>query len=221
MKKIKIAPSMLAADMLNLGAEIKRVSECGVDMLHLDIMDGMYVPNMSFGFDVVKVMNCATSTMLDVHMMTCSPYKYIDRLSECGADSVTIHEGTCEDTRKTLERIKELGMRAAIALKPGEGADIAAEYADIVDMILVMTVEPGFGGQSFMTDMLPKIEAVRDIIKESVREIEIQVDGGINMKNAELCASCGANVFVAGTYLFKAADMKAECDNLRTVQLNI
>lgn len=221
MKKIKIAPSVLAADMLTVGDEIKRAAAAGADMLHLDVMDGVYVPNISFGFDVIKSIGSVTSVMLDVHMMTCCPDKYIDRLVECGADSVTIHEGTCCDTRAALEQIRDSGMRAALALKPAESADILADYIDIIDMALIMTVEPGFGGQSFMCDMLPKIEAVRDMVIKSGREIDIQVDGGINLANAELCASCGANVFVAGTYLFKSADMKAECDKLRTVHLNI
>lgn len=221
MKKIKIAPSVLAADMLTLGDEIRRACAAGADMLHLDVMDGVYVPNISFGFDVIRSINKTATVPLDVHMMTCCPDKYIDVLLDSGADSVTVHEGTCRDTVKTLRAIKDRGMGAALALKPAESAEIIEKYIDIIDMALIMTVEPGFGGQSFMSDMLPKIEAVRDIVSRSGRDIDIQVDGGINFANAELCASCGANVFVAGTSLFRADDMKAECDRIRTVKLNI
>lgn len=214
-KNILIAPSVLAADMLSLGADIRRTEEAGADMLHLDVMDGVYVPNMSFGFDVIKAIRGIASIPLDVHMMTVRPDKYIDRLAAIGADSVTIHEGTCEDTRKTLEAIKASGMRCALAVKPKESADLIAPYADILDMALIMTVEPGFGGQKFMADMMPKLDRVREIFAQAGREADVQVDGGINAGNAPLCIAHGANVLVAGTYLYKAEDMKANCEALR------
>ena len=203
MKKIKIAPSVLAADMLHLEDEIRRASSAGADMLHLDIMDGVYVPNISFGFDTVKAISRITDTELDVHMMTSCPDRYIEKLRDCGADRVTLHENTCVNG-STRE-----------AVKPGESAETALEYLDIADMILVMTVEPGFGGQSFMSDMLPKIEKIRTAADRLGVGVEIQVDGGISEKSAAECASRGANVFVAGTSLFGAADMKSALERIR------
>lgn len=217
MKKIKIAPSVLAADMLHLEDEICRASSAGADMLHLDIMDGVYVPNISFGFDTVKAISRITDTELDVHMMTSCPDRYIEKLRDCGADRVTLHENTCVNgsTREALEKIKSCGMKTGFAVKPGESAETALEYLDIADMILVMTVEPGFGGQSFMSDMLPKIEKIRTAADRLGIGVEIQVDGGISEKSAAECASRGADVFVAGTSLFRADDMKSALERMR------
>ena len=217
MKKIQIAPSVLAADMLAIGDDVRRAEASGADLLHLDVMDGVYVPNISFGFDVIKAIRKAVSIPLDVHMMTVRPDKYIDRLAEIGADSVTIHEHTCEDTREALEAIKRRGMGCALAIKPKESAEIIAPYADIIDMALIMTVEPGFGGQKFMADMMPKIDRVREILAEADSDADIEVDGGINAENAPLCVEHGVNILVAGTYLFKADDMRNNCDALRGV----
>lgn len=214
-KKILIAPSVLAADMLHLEDDVIRAEKAGADMLHLDVMDGVYVPNMSFGFDVIKAIGTVAAIPLDVHMMTVRPDKYIDRLAAAGASGVTIHEGTCEDTRKTLEAIKAAGMRCALAVKPGESAELIAPYADILDMALIMTVEPGFGGQKFMADMMPKLDRVREIFADAGRDTDLQVDGGINGDNAPICTAHGANVLVAGTYFFKAEDMKKNCEALR------
>ena len=217
MKKILLAPSVLAADMLNLGADLAKAEEAGADWLHLDVMDGVYVPNMSFGFDFIKSIGKTAHIPMDVHMMTVRPDKYIDRLADAGAASVTIHEGTCENTRETLLAIKSFGMKAAIAVKPKESEDIVQKYIDIIDMALVMTVEPGFGGQKFMTDMMPKIAAIRDIAEKARRDIDIQVDGGINADTAKICAANGANVFVAGTAFFRAENMKTAADGIRHV----
>ena len=215
MKKIQIAPSVLAADMLDIGADVRRAAESGADMLHLDVMDGVYVPNISFGFDVIKSIRGAVSIPLDVHMMTVRPDKYIDRLADIGANGVTIHEYTCDNTRAALEAIKARGMCCALAIKPKEDAELIAPYADILDMVLIMTVEPGFGGQKFMADMMPKLDRVRQILADAGNDADIEVDGGINGDNASICVDHGANILVAGTYLFKADDMKAKCDSLR------
>lgn len=217
MREIMIAPSVLSADMLNLGKDIKKCEEYGVDMLHIDVMDGVYVPNMSFGFDVIKAISAATHLVRDVHMMTSCVDKYIDRLSECGASSVTIHENTCVlgTTEDALKKIKSLGMKSGIAIKPGEGAEIAEKYMHLCDTVLVMTVEPGFGGQSFMSHMTDKIARIRKNADDNGYDIDIQVDGGINAKNAAICAEYGANVFVAGTSLFKAEDMHKASEEMR------
>lgn len=215
MKKKMIAPSVLAANMLDIGGDVRRAEEAGADMLHLDVMDGVYVPNISFGFDVIKAVRKSVSIPLDVHMMTCCPDKYIDRLAEIGADSVTVHENTCDNIRAALEAIRAHGMRCALALKPGESAELIAPYLDILDMVLVMTVEPGFGGQSFMADMMSKLDRVCELLREADSRADIQVDGGINGDNASICFEHGANILVAGTYLFAAQDMKARLLALR------
>ena len=208
MKKIKIAPSVLAADMLHLEDEICRASSAGADMLHLDIMDGVYVPNISFGFDTVKAISRITDTELDVHMMTSCPDRYIEKLRDCGADRVTLHENTCVNgsTREALEKIKSCGMKPGFAVKPGESAETALEYLDIADMILVMTVEPGFGGQRFMADQLPKIAALHERILQVNPGCELEVDGGIDPETSPLVKQAGANVLVAGSAVFRQDD---------------
>lgn len=216
MKKNMIAPSVLAANMLDIGAEVRRAEAAGADMLHLDVMDGVYVPNISFGFDVIKAVRSAVSIPLDVHMMTCCPDKYIEKLAALGAASVTVHENTCENTRAALEKIKACSMRCALALKPGESAELIVPYLDILDMVLVMTVEPGFGGQSFMADMMPKLDRVCGLLRDASSQADVQVDGGINADTARICFEHGANILVAGTYLFAAEDMRSNLSALRS-----
>jgi len=217
MSNIIIAPSVLAADMLNLGKETKRAVEAGADWLHLDVMDGVYVPNMSFGFDIIKAIGTVSTIPMDVHMMTVRPDKYLEKLAEIGSYSVSIHEGTCENTREALLKIKSLGMKAAIAVKPKESAEIVEKYIDIIDMALVMTVEPGFGGQKFMVDMMPKIAQIKKCAENAGRKIDIQVDGGVNAETAKICYENGANSFVCGTALFRAEDMKKECEKIHSI----
>lgn len=212
--KMLIAPSVLACNVLDLRSEIKRAEDSGADMLHLDIMDGVYVPNMSFGFDFIKSVAGASKIPADVHMMTCCPGKYIDELKAAGADNVTIHHditGIDEVTIATLKDIKSKGMKASVALRPKFPAEDLLPFLPYIDMALVMTVEPGFGGQKFMADMLDKIAKIR----EMAPHLDIQVDGGINAETAALCAKSGANVFVAGTSLFGAADMKGAVEKMK------
>lgn len=204
--QIKTAPSVLACDMMNIGSEIKRAALAGSDMLHLDVMDGVYVPNLSFGFDIIASIRKVTDLPLDVHMMTSVPQNYLEVLRDAGADSVTVHNdiGDRDLVRSTLEKIRSLGMKSAIALRPRFSAEEILPFEDVIDMALVMTVEPGFGGQSFMAEMLPKIEKVRTIMGDR----DVQVDGGIKKETAKAAASAGANVFVVGTASFRAENMR-------------
>lgn len=210
MKKVLISPSVLAADMLRLGEEITRSENAGADMHHLDIMDGEYVPNISFGFDVIRSIKKISSIPLDVHMMISCPWKYISQLKSAGADIVTVHldQTDREGTLKMLKDISSSGMKACISVKPKESAELILPFIEYVDMVLIMTVEPGFGGQSFMDDMVSKIFRVKEMISLSKKSIDIQVDGGINAVNAAKCAEAGANVFVAGSSLFRAENME-------------
>ncbi len=211
--RVIIAPSILACDMTRLGEETARAETSGSDWLHADVMDGVYVPNISFGFDFIAAMRRSSSLPIDVHMMTICPGKYVKELKECGAASVTVHHdiGTVDEVVKVLKDIKEAGMRAAIALRPKFPAKDIIPFLPYIDMALVMTVEPGFGGQSFMEDMLPKIREIRELAPE----LDIQVDGGIKAATASLCAGAGANVFVVGTASFRAPDMKEAIDEIR------
>jgi len=207
---IKTSPSLLACNFLELGNEVRRAESAGCDMLHCDVMDGIYVPNISFGFSIIEQMSKITDLPLDVHMMTAAPQKYLEVLKKSGAASVTIHTDIMPETHliQTLKEIRALGMKAAVSVKPKEPAEKVFPFAEYCDMILVMTVEPGFGGQKFMEDMLPKIRAIRDWCNEHCPDMDIQVDGGIGEQSIPMAAAAGANVFVIGTASFKAPDMK-------------
>ena len=205
----KTSPSLLAADFLHLENEIRRAEDAGADMLHCDVMDGVYVPNISFGFFIIQQIAKITRLPLDVHMMTACPQNYLDVLKSSGAASVTIHSDvlSVDETIAALKKIRELGMKAAVSLRPGCPASDAFPFAEYVDMILVMTVEPGFGGQKFMHDMMPKVAELRAYLDEHNPECEIQVDGGVAPDTVAECAKAGANNFVVGTASFRAPDM--------------
>ena len=216
--KILTSPSVLACDFLHLADEIRRADASGSDWLHCDVMDGMFVPNMSFGFDTIRAINTVSDLPLDVHMMTCVPQNYLDALKDSGADIVTIHNdiGLTEDElMEVLKNIHARGMKAAMSLKPKFPAETVFPFMEELDMVLIMTVEPGFGGQKFMPDMLEKIAAVRRHANEMGKDMDIQVDGGINAANAALAAAYGANVFVVGTASFRAPDMKVALDDVK------
>ena len=221
MNDIKICPSVFACDMLHLRDEIVRAEEAGSDMLHLDVMDGVYVPNISFGFDIIKRIRSVTSLPLDVHMMTAVPWKYTDELAKCGADSVTFHLGLLDEagTRTALEDIKSHGMKAALSVKPKEGAEALAPYIDLLDMALVMTVEPGFGGQSFMPDMMGKIGEIKKLAADAGKTVPVQVDGGIKESTVKTAYDAGAELFVVGTGAFGAPDMKAAIERIKAACL--
>lgn len=213
--KILTSPSLFASDLLNIESEVKRTEEAGADMIHFDVMDGIYVPNISIGFEILAAVRKITDLPIDCHMMTVKPEKYIERLAEAGADIITVHNDIA-DEQSILEMIEEIhnyGLMAAIALKPRVPAEAVLPFIDHVDMVLVMTVEPGFSGQSFM-DMTDKIRKVKSYIGN--RSVSIQVDGGINADTAAVCASAGANVFVVGSASYKAESMKNALSAIKT-----
>lgn len=220
-RKIVVNPSLLACDFLNLKEEALNAVKSGADMLHADVMDGVYVPNISFGFDIIKSVAGVCEVPIDVHMMTCVPQKYFEKLSEIGAYSVTIHSDIAEKKEiiSMLKRIRALGMKSAVALKPAFGAEDIEDVLELCDMALVMTVEPGFGGQKFMADMLFKIESVSEMIIKQNLDCDVQVDGGINVENAARCASAGANNFVIGTAFFKAESPSAVSEQIHSVSI--
>lgn len=212
--KILTAPSLFASNLAEIGSEARRAEKAGADVLHFDIMDGVYVPNISIGFDVLKSIRSLTNLPIDAHMMTVCPEKYFERLAEYGADIVTIHNDIADEEkiRVMLTDIRSYGMMAGIALKPAVSAEEVLPFLELVDLILVMTVEPGFSGQAFM-DMTDKIRKIRGYIGKE--PITIAVDGGIKPDTAAACAAAGANLFVAGSGAFGAPSMQAALEDIR------
>lgn len=196
--EMKISPSMLASDYANLEAELKKCESA--ELIHLDVMDGHFVPNISIGAPVIKAMKRVCSVPFDVHLMISDPLKYIEDFANAGADIITFHTECESDINETINKILECGCKAALAVKPATPVEAVYPYIDKLSMVLVMTVEPGFGGQSFMENMMPKIERLR----ADFPDIDIQVDGGVNAETIKTCARAGANVFVAGSAVFKS-----------------
>ena len=212
---IKIAPSILSADFANLERDIQKIATA--DYVHVDVMDGLFVPNITIGIPVVKSIRPTTQLPLDVHLMIDRPVRYVRQFCEAGADIVTCHveSDTEENTHEALRIIHACGKRAGIVLKPRTGAEAALPFLNECDIILVMTVEPGFGGQKFMADMMPKVAQLRAWIDEQNPDCELEVDGGVDPQTCRTCIDAGANVLVAGSAVYKAADIEARIRELR------
>ncbi len=206
-----LSPSILSADYMHFHADMDNTKESGARWLHVDIMDGHFVPNLSFGYSWVKAMRKITDLVLDVHLMIDTPIKYAEEFCKAGADYLTIHveADTEENIHKTLDLIRSLGVKPGIVVKPKTPAEAIAPYLDKVDMVLVMTVEPGFGGQKFMADMMPKLKTIRQMLDQVNPACHLEVDGGVDLQTAEVCKENGADVLVAGSAFYGAADRKA------------
>ena len=213
---IKVSPSILSADFVNLERDIRALEPAGADYVHIDVMDGIFVPNITIGIPVVAAIRKISNLVLDVHLMIDRPIRYVERFCKAGADLVTVHveADTEENTLEALRIIQSCGVKAGVVVKPKTPAEAVLPFIDLCDLILVMTVEPGFGGQSFMADMMPKVTKIRQYIDEHKPDCELEVDGGVNGETAAVCVKAGANVLVAGSAYFNAAEPKAFVDAL-------
>lgn len=214
---IKISPSILSADFASLGKEINRLEECGVDMIHVDVMDGLFVPNITIGAPVVKALRKHTKLPFDVHLMIQNPDKHIDDFVKAGSDIITVHQEATIHLHRTIQKIKNHGVKCGVALNPATSLKDIEWILDDVDMILIMTVNPGFGGQSYIEGMTEKVRQLRNMINERGLNIDIEVDGGISTENIKKVANAGANVFVSGSTIFNSKDMKQTVLDLKNL----
>ena len=203
MKKIKISPSILSADFSQLGKEIKRLEDGGADLIHVDVMDGHFVPNLTIGPPVIKALKKNCSIEFDVHLMISPVHKYIEAYSEAGADIITIHPEATEDLNASVAKIKKLKKKVGLSLNPETKVEIIKDYLHIIDLVLIMSVNPGFGGQKFMPEVLEKIKELKKIKGQKKMEFDIEIDGGINFDNNKMAIEAGANILVSGTTIFK------------------
>lgn len=210
-----ISPSILASDFSRLAEEVKSIENAGADLVHIDVMDGMFVPNITLGAPVIKCLKGKTALPFDVHLMINEPIRYIDDFVSAGADIITFHTEATDNIEGTIEKIEKAGVKPALSIKPDTPAEAVFPYLDRLYMVLVMTVEPGFGGQSFMRETMPKVKAIREEIERRGLKTHIQVDGGIDDKTVTEATSNGADILVAGSYVFKAQDRAEAIKKLR------
>ena len=218
MKKIQISPSILSADFSQLGNEIQRLEESGADMIHVDVMDGHFVPNLTIGPPVIKALKKYTSIPFDVHLMISPVHKYIDAYSEAGSDIITIHPEATDDLGSSISKIRKLNKKVGVSLNPETKIDVINDHLTKIDLILIMSVNPGFGGQKFMPEVLEKIKKLKKIQTEKKLNFDIEIDGGINFENSKLAIEAGANILVSGTTIFKSnnGDIKKNIELLKS-----
>ncbi|MFA6119219.1 MAG: ribulose-phosphate 3-epimerase [Parachlamydiales bacterium] len=214
--KIKIAPSILSCDFAHVYDEVKKIENSGADAIHIDIMDGHFVPNLSIGPKVVSAINRSTNLFLDVHLMIYNPFEYVEKFIEAGADLITFHFEATEDVADTLNYIKKCGRKAGIAFNPETSFSLALKYLELCDLVLIMSVHPGFGGQKFISSALEKIEMAKNFKDDLNLKYDIQVDGGIDLETGAKCKKKGADFLVSGTYLFSSGNMKDGIEKLRS-----
>jgi ribulose-phosphate 3-epimerase len=218
---IKLAPSILAADLLKIESQVKEVEEKGADYIHIDVMDGHFVPNITFGPVIVSTLKKITKLPLDVHLMISEPDEYIKEFADAGADIITVHQETCTDLCQTIQLIKDCGAKTGISLRPATENSTIKNIISELYLILIMSVDPGFGGQKFIESVLGKIEELAKIKKENNYIFEIEVDGGINLDTAKLVVKAGAEVLVAGSAIFKQPDIGKACQDIKKVALSV
>ena len=217
MKNVKIAPSILSANFAKMGEEVQSLERCGADVVHCDVMDGVFVNNITFGIKMVEDIRKVTSLPLDCHLMIVHPEKYVERFAKAGADIITVHYEACQDNLKeVLELIKSTGVKCGAVINPDTPVDKIRDVILMCDMVLVMSVVPGFGGQKFIPSALDKLREIRAIIDESGKDIDLEIDGGVTAENVEEIKAAGANVIVAGSAVFKAEDRAAMIAKLKT-----